>query len=49
MNRIKGGIGIAYFISENAALYLGLQAQPHRNYAINTPTSFAIGASWFFG
>jgi hypothetical protein len=56
MNRIKGGIGVSYFISENAAAYVGLQAQhlsnaglngSNRNYSLNTPTSFAIGASWF--
>jgi Lipid A 3-O-deacylase (PagL) len=57
MNRIKGGVGVSYFLSENAAAYVGLQAQhlsnaglngPNRNYALNTTTSFAIGASWFF-
>jgi hypothetical protein len=57
MNRIKGGIGVSYFISENAAAYVGLQAQhlsnaglngPNQNYALNTTVSFAAGASWFF-
>ncbi|GEM_PF-1308472 len=57
MNRIKGGIGVAYFISENVATYIGLQAQhlsnaglngPNRNYSLNTPVSFTIGGSWFF-
>jgi hypothetical protein len=57
MNRIKGGLGLSYFISENAASYIGLQAQhlsnaglngPNRNYSLNTPVSFVIGGSWFF-
>jgi hypothetical protein len=57
MNRIKGGVGVSYFITENAAAYIGLQAQhlsnaglngPNRNYSLNTPVSFAIGGSWFF-
>ncbi len=57
MNRIKGGIGISYFITENAAAYVGLQAQhlsnaslngPDQNYSLNTPVSFVAGVSWFF-
>jgi Lipid A 3-O-deacylase (PagL) len=57
MNRIKGGIGVSCFISENADVYIGLQAQhlsnaglngPNRNFALNTPVSFVIGGSWFF-
>jgi hypothetical protein len=56
MNRIKGGIGVSYFVNENGAAYVGLQAQhisnaglngPNRNYSLNTPVSFAVGASWF--
>lgn len=57
MNRIKGGAGVSYFLSTSVAAYVGLQAQhlsnaglngPDRNYALNTPISFAVGGSWFF-
>jgi Lipid A 3-O-deacylase (PagL) len=57
MNRIKGGVGVDFFVNENVAAYAGLQAQhisnaglngPNQNYALNTPVSFAVGASWFF-
>jgi hypothetical protein len=57
MNRIKGGIGVSYFLTENLAAYIGLQAQhlsnaglngPNRNYSLNTPVSFTLGGSWFF-
>jgi hypothetical protein len=57
MNRIKGGIGVSYFVTENAAVYVGLQAQhlsnaslngPNQNYSLNTPVSFTAGISWFF-
>jgi Lipid A 3-O-deacylase (PagL) len=57
MNRIKGGIGVSYFITENADVYVGLQAQhlsnaslngPNQNYSLNTPVSFMAGVSWFF-
>jgi hypothetical protein len=56
MNRIKGGIGVSCFVTENAAVYVGLQAQhfsnaglngPNQNYALNTPVSFTAGISWF--
>jgi Lipid A 3-O-deacylase (PagL) len=57
MNRIKGGAGVSYFLSDSVAAYAELQAQhlsnaglngPNRNYALNTPVSFAVGGSWFF-
>jgi hypothetical protein len=57
MNRIKGGIGVSWFFSENAAGYVGLQAQhisnagrngPNRNYSLNTPVSFVIGVHGSF-
>jgi len=57
MNQIKGGIGVSYFVNENAAGYAGLQAQhisnaglngPNRKSALNTPVSFVIGGSRFF-
>jgi hypothetical protein len=56
MNRIKGAVGVSYFVSEQFAAYAGLQAQhisnaglngPNRNYALNTPVSFTMGVSCF--
>jgi hypothetical protein len=57
LNRIKAASACHTSSPENAGVYVGLQAQhpsnaglngPNRNYAVNTPVSFALGASWFF-
>ncbi len=56
MNLIQAGIGESYFVTERAAIYLGLQAQhisnaglngSNRNYALNTVEGVVIGCSWY--
>lgn len=57
MNLIQAGVGGSYFVTDNAAVYVGLRAQhisnaglngTDRNYALNTPLGIVIGGSWYF-
>jgi hypothetical protein len=57
MNVIQAGIGESYFVTDHAAIYVGLQAQhisnaglngSNRNFALNTVESAVIGVSWYF-
>lgn len=56
MDEIQAGIGESYFVSDNAAIYAGLQAQHfsnggfnggNRNFSLNTPAGLVIGVSWY--
>ncbi len=56
MNLIQAGIGVSYFISPQAAIYVGLQAQhisnagldgSNDNFALNTAAGMVIGFSWY--
>lgn len=53
----QAGIGESYFITDNAAVYIGLRAQhlseagwsgSDRNYSLNTAFRMGIGVSWHF-
>jgi hypothetical protein len=56
MNLIQAGIGESYFVNNQTAIYLGLQAQhisnaglngSNRNYSLNTVESAVLGISWY--
>jgi hypothetical protein len=56
MNLIQAGVGESFFVNNNTAIYLGLQAQhisnaglngSNRNYALNTVESVVLGVSWY--
>jgi hypothetical protein len=56
MNLIQAGIGESYFVNNQMAIYLGLQAQhisnaglngSQRNYSLNSVESVVVGVSWY--
>jgi len=56
MNLIQAGFGESYFLTDQTALYLGLQAQhisnaglngTNRNFALNTVESLVVGVACY--